>query len=296
MVINKLNKMNISIIGPGLIGGSIALDLKNKGNNIIGVDIQKEHLEQALQLGLINKSMEYEDAILNSDVIILSIPVNGIMKLLPDILDKISKNTTVIDVGSIKTNICNVVLNHPKRSRFVAAHPLAGTEFSGPKAALKGLFKNKYNIICEEDKSDEDALEVAIGIFNQIGMTTMFMNPVDHDKHLAYVSHLSHISSFMLGQTVLEIEKDEKQIFNLASTGFESTVRLAKSSADTWVPIFINNQKNISDSLEQYIGFLTDFKNALDSGNKEKMYNMILKSNDIRRVLSGMKLNIVKLS
>ncbi len=288
--------MNISIIGPGLIGGSIALDLKNKGNYITGVDKNPGHLEQALQLGLIDDAMDLDSALEKSDVVILSIPVDGIIELLPQILDKINIKTTVIDVGSIKSNICKAVENHPNRNRFVAAHPLAGTEYSGPKAALRDLFKNKYNIICEEDKSDEDALETAVNIFNQIGMTTMFMNPEDHDKHLAYVSHLSHISSFMLGQTVLEIEKDEKQIFNLASTGFESTVRLAKSSADTWVPIFQNNKKNISDSLEQYIGFLTEFKNAIDSDDNEKMYNMILKSNDIRRVLSGMKLNVVKLS
>ena len=288
--------MNISIIGPGLIGGSIALDLKNEGNHIIGVDKNPEHLDQALKLELIDVAMDMDSALEKSDVFILSIPVDGIIELLPEILDKIDMKTTVIDVGSIKSNICKAVENHPNRSRFVAAHPLAGTEYSGPKAALHGLFKNKYNIICEEDKSDEDALETAVNIFNQIGMTTMFMNPLDHDKHIAYVSHLSHISSFMLGQTVLEIEKDEKQIFNLASTGFESTVRLAKSSADTWVPIFQNNQKNISDSLEQYIGFLTEFKNAIDTDDREKMYNMILKSNDIRRILSGMKLNIVKLS
>ncbi len=288
--------MNISIIGPGLIGGSIALDLKDKGNHIIGVDKNPEHLDQALKLELIDVAMDMDSALEKSDVVILSIPVDGIIELLPEILDKIDMKTTVIDVGSIKSNICKAVENHPNRSRFVAAHPLAGTEYSGPKAALHGLFKNKYNIICEEDKSDEDTLETAVNIFNQIGMTTMFMNPLDHDKHMAYVSHLSHISSFMLGQTVLEIEKDEKQIFNLASTGFESTVRLAKSSADTWVPIFQNNQKNISDSLEQYIGFLTEFKNAIDSGDREKIYNMILKSNDIRRILSGMKLNIVKLS
>ncbi|HHH55340.1 MAG TPA: prephenate dehydrogenase, partial [Bacteroidetes bacterium] len=235
-------------------------------------------------------------ALAKSDVVILSIPVDGIIELLPAILDNISSKTTVIDVGSIKTNICKAVEDHPKRSRFVAAHPLAGTEYSGPKAALRGLYKGKYNIICEEDRSEEDALETAVGIFNHLGMRTMFMNPVDHDKHMAYVSHLSHISSFMLGQTVLDIEKDEKQIFNLASTGFESTVRLAKSSAETWVPIFQNNQKNISDSLEQYIGFLTEFKEALDSSDSNKMYKMILRSNEIKRILSGMKLNIVKLS
>ncbi len=288
--------MNITILGPGLIGGSMALDLKDAGNYIIGVDKNPNHIEQSLQLGLIDEQSDLSEAILKSDVIILSIPVDAIIGLLPMVLDSIKSNTTVIDVGSIKTNICKVVANHPNRNRFVAAHPLAGTEYSGPNAALSGLFRGKYNIICEENKSDEDALMTAVDIFNQLGMTSMFMNPEDHDKHMAYVSHLSHISSFMLGQTVLEIEKDEKQIFNLASTGFESTVRLAKSSADTWVPIFENNKNNISDSLDQYIGFLTEFKDALDSGDSGKMYNMICRSNEIKRILSGMKLNIVKLS
>ncbi len=288
--------MNITILGPGLIGGSMALDLKDAGNYIIGVDKNPNHIEQSLQLGLIDEQSDLSEAILKSDVIILSVPVNAIIGLLPMVLDSIKSNTTVIDVGSIKTNICKVVANHPNRNRFVAAHPLAGTEYSGPNAALSGLFRGKYNIICEENKSDEDALMTAVDIFNQLGMTSMFMNPEDHDKHMAYVSHLSHISSFMLGQTVLEIEKDEKQIFNLASTGFESTVRLAKSSADTWVPIFENNKNNISDSLDQYIGFLTEFKDALDLGDSGKMYNMICRSNEIKRILSGMKLNIVKLS
>lgn len=288
--------MNITILGPGLIGGSMALDLKDAGNYIIGVDKNPNHIEQSLQLGLIDEQSDLSEAILKSDVIILSIPVDAIIGLLPMVLDSIKSNTTVIDVGSIKTNICKVVANHPNRNRFVAAHPLAGTEYSGPNAALSGLFRGKYNIICEENKSDEDALMTAVDIFNQLGMTSMFMNPEDHDKHMAYVSHLSHISSFMLGQTVLEIEKDEKQIFNLASTGFESTVRLAKSSADTWVPIFENNKNNISDSLDQYIGFLTEFKDALDLGDSGKMYNMICRSNEIKRILSGMKLNIVKLS
>jgi len=288
--------MNITIVGPGLIGGSMALDLKNNGNFIIGVDKNEVHLEQAKALNLIDDVKSLDEAVLISDVIVLAIPIDSIKTILPQILDSISIKTTVIDVGSTKASICEIVENHPKRGRYVAAHPLAGTEFSGPKAALKGLFEGKYNIISEEYKSDEDALEIAIDLFNQLGMTTMFMNPNDHDKHMAYVSHLSHISSFMLGQTVLEIEKDEKQIFNLASTGFESTVRLAKSSADTWVPIFENNSKNISDALEQYIGYLQEFKDAVDSNNSEQMMFMITKANEIKRILLGMKLNIVKLS
>ncbi len=288
--------MNITIVGLGLIGGSIALDLKALGHNIIGVDISKKHIEQALDLELVNEVSSLSDALQISDIVFLAIPINGIKKSLPGILDKISYKTTVIDVGSTKYSICKKVEKHQKRGNFVAAHPLAGTEYSGPKAALKDLFAGKSNIICEEDKSDEKSLEKAVGIFNQLGMTTMFMNPEDHDKHMAYVSHLSHISSFMLGQTVLEIEKDEKQIFNLASTGFESTVRLAKSSAETWIPIFENNKENISDALEQYIENLNQFRKAIDRGDKEKMYEMIHNANNIRRILLGMKLKVTKLS
>lgn len=288
--------MNITIVGLGLIGGSIALDLKAKGHNIIGVDKNENHLKQAIDLELVNEVDLLDNALPKSDIIILAIPINGIKSLLPLILDKVTSKTTIIDVGSTKASICKVVENHLKRGNFVASHPLAGTEYSGPQAALSGLFKAKSNIICEEHKSNENSLEKAIGIFNQLGMTSMFMNAEDHDKHMAYVSHLSHISSFMLGQTVLEIEKDEKQIFNLASTGFESTVRLAKSSSDTWVPIFENNKENISDALEQYIEFLSEFKDAVDKNDSTKMHKMIQKSNNIRRILLGMKLNIMKLS
>ncbi len=288
--------MIITVIGLGLIGGSIALDLRANGHLVIGVDDNTSHLDQALDLKLVDTTEILESALSKSDVIILAIPIDGIKEILPHILDKIPYNTTVIDVGSTKESICSIIQSHPKRGRFVAAHPLAGTEYSGPKAALKNLFKGKSNIICEEDRSDESSLETAIDIFNHLGMTTMFMNPKDHDKHMAYVSHLSHISSFMLGQTVLEIEKDEKQIFNLASTGFESTVRLAKSSADTWVPIFKNNKQNISDALEQYIEFLSKFKEAVDKGDSVEMHKMITKANNIRRILLGMKLNVMKLS
>lgn len=288
--------MNITIIGLGLIGGSMALDLKEKGHFVVGVDNNKTHTEQAVDLGLVNKIDSLENSLSESDVIILAIPINGIKNSLPKILDNIPYKATVIDVGSTKASICDIVNSHPKRGNFVAAHPLAGTEYSGPKAAIKDLFKGKSNIICEEQKSDETSLEKAIDIFNQLGMTSMFMNPEDHDKHMAYVSHLSHISSFMLGETVLGIEKDEKQIFNLASTGFESTVRLAKSSSDTWVPIFENNKENISDALEQYISSLSKFKEAIDNGDNDKMHEMIKNANNIRRILLGMKLNVMKLS
>lgn len=220
--------MNITIVGLGLIGGSVALDLKSQMNvHVIGVDTNLSHQEAAMDLGLVHEVMDLDAAVLKSDIIILAVPVDIIELILPNLLDNISKKSVLIDLGSTKDAICKMIWHHKNRGRFVAAHPLAGTEFSGPKAALRGLFQNKKNIICESEKSDPDALALALRLFDSLGMKTSFMSAQDHDKHLAYVSHLSHVSSFMLGLTVLDIEKDEKQIFDLAGTGFASTVRLA---------------------------------------------------------------------
>ena len=226
--------MKITVIGLGLIGGSIAKDLKSQLNvSVCGVDSSPEHISLAIELGLVHTVATLEDALNGADIVVISVPVDKIEVLLPSVLNKIGSYTTVIDMGSTKAQICSAVSNHIHRGRFVAAHPLAGTEFSGPAAAIKGLFQNKKNIICESEKSAPDALATALRLFESIGMVTTFMSPEEHDKHLAYVSHLSHVSSFMLGLTVLDIEKDEKQIFDLAGTGFASTVRLAKSNPKT---------------------------------------------------------------
>jgi len=205
---------------------------------------------------------------------------------LPQILDTVGPKTVVIDVGSTKSDICEVVKNHPNRGQFVAAHPLAGTEFSGPEAALKGLFADAKNIICEKEKSNATALETALQVFESMGMKTLFMSPEEHDRHLAYVSHLSHVTSFSLGLTVLDIEKDEKQIFNLASTGFRSTSRLAKSNPQTWKAIFGRNRKYLGEALEGYIKTLTEFKNAIQENDIDKMELMMKEANDIKRILN----------
>jgi prephenate dehydrogenase len=288
--------MKIAVVGIGLIGGSMALGLKAKGHHLIGVDNNLKHAEQAIDFDLVDEIMSLEEAINHSAVIILATPVSHIENLLVKVLDQISWKKIVLDVGSTKRNVCSVANGHVKRGRFVAAHPLAGTEFSGPKAAIDNLFDGKKNIICEEDLVDEDALEITIDLFQQLGMQTLFMNPDDHDKHMAYVSHLSHVSAFMLSQTVLEIEKDQKQIFNLASTGFQSTVRLAKSSPDTWSAIFEKNNDHLSDALGSYIQYLQEFKKQLDKNNTAYIKQQLEHANEIKRVLTGIQLNIVKLS
>ena len=279
--------MKVTVIGLGLIGGSIAKDLKSQLNvNVIGVDSSAEHIQQALDLGIIHESTDLLSAITKADIIVISIPVNNIETLLPEVLDKINQTTTVIDVGSTKEEICRSISKHPSRNRFVAAHPLAGTEFSGPTAAIKGLFQNKKNIICEKDKSAPDALDVALRLFDSLGMTTAFMSPKEHDKHLAYVSHLSHVSSFMLGLTVLDIEKDEKQIFDLAGTGFASTVRLAKSNPKTWSAIFGKNRKYLLEALDSYIIHLQNFRKLIDIKDTHGTEKLMSESNKIKRILN----------
>ena len=278
--------MNITIIGLGLIGGSLARDLKSQINvTVYGVDKSEDHRILAEELGLVDKVVGLEEGITKGDVIVLSIPVDHIETFLPEVLNKIRSDQIVTDVGSTKYFTCKAVENHPNRSRFVAAHHLAGTEYSGPTAAISRLFLDKKNIICEKEKSDQDALDTTIKIFESVGMKTYFLSPEEHDKHLAYVSHLSHVSSFMLGLTVLDIEKDESQIFNLASTGFASTVRLAKSNPETWSAIFHKNNKHLSTALESYIKYLQKFKDTIDNNDRSSAEALMKKANEIKRIL-----------
>ena len=279
--------MKVGVVGLGLIGGSIARDLKAQINvTVIGVDKNQHHAEKAMELGLVHKLASIGDVTLEADVIILATPVDSIETLLPQVLDTVGSKTVVIDVGSTKSDICKMVASHPNRGQFVAAHPLAGTEFSGPEAALKGLFHDAKNIICEKDKTHDAALETALKVFESMGMKTLFMGAEEHDRHLAYVSHLSHVTSFSLGLTVLEIEKDEKQIFNLASTGFRSTSRLAKSNPQTWKAIFGRNRKYLGEALDGYIKTLSEFRQAIGENDIEKMERLMQEANDIKRILN----------
>ena len=279
--------MRISIIGLGLLGGSIGLKLRKKGHYVIGQDYLPAHEKLALELGLVDEIMPFAQAIKKSDVCFLAIPVNYIESTLTKVLDLIDNQQVVTDTGSTKEKIGLAVKEHPMRHRYVAGHPLAGTEFSGPNAAFSSLFDGKKNLVCDIVLSDDDAVRIIHNLNLDLGMETIFMDSAKHDKHLAYVSHLSHVSSFMLGLTVLDIEQDEQRIFDLAGTGFGSTVRLAKSSPETWGPIFDRNQKHLSDALGEYISHLKKFKNYMDTGNLEELKGAMTRANEIRRVLDG---------
>lgn len=279
---------NVYIIGIGLIGGSFALDLKALKSDVViyGIDQNEAHLATALELGLIDKKAVLED-VKNADMVLLAIPVNATLKLLPTLLSLIPKQGIIVDMGSTKEAICRIADRHPKRSQFLANHPIAGTEFSGPKAAHLGLFQNKTNIICDIEKTDLELSKKVIAIFESIGMRIRYMNARDHDKHIAYVSHLSHISSFMLGKTVIEKEKNESNIFDMAGSGFESTVRLAKSSPEMWAPIFEQNKTNVIETLDEYIQNLTHFKQLMESENFEAIRNEMKNTNYIKTILKG---------
>jgi len=278
--------MTVTIIGIGLIGGSMALALKEKGfaDKVIGVDTNTVHSEKALALGLVDEILELKEAVLQSDLVILATPINAAEALLPLILDMVDKQV-VMDVGSTKKIICESAAKHPKRGRFVATHPMWGTEYSGPEAAVKGAFEDKATVICSKEGSDADAVALVEKVYDLLGMHLLYMNAADHDVHVAYVSHISHITSFALANTVLEKEREEDAIFELASGGFESTVRLAKSNPAMWVPIFMQNKENILDVLNEHIAQLRKFKSCLEKENYEYLEELIEKANGIKRIL-----------
>jgi len=278
--------MNIGIIGIGLIGGSIALRLKDtdfKGK-IVGIEKNEGHQKKALQLGLVDEIVSIKEAISTCKVLILTVPVDAIIKLLPEILDQIT-DQVVIDMGSTKTNILHLIENHPKRGRYIAAHPMAGTEYSGPDAALPNLYKDKVMVYVDAFRSDEDAFEIADSITELLEMKTVFMNAEEHDTHTAYVSHISHLTSFALALTVLEKEKSQGRIFELAGSGFESTVRLAKSSPDMWTPIFKQNRTNVLEVLEEHIKQLNLLHSKIKEEDYDGLHKLIKKSNKIKRII-----------
>jgi prephenate dehydrogenase len=281
--------MKITVVGVGLLGGSLALIAREKGiaSKITGVDINPVHAQKALALGIVDEMLPLEEAVKDTDLVVLATSVNVLLKQLPKVLDLVSAHTVVMDFGSTKELICQVADSHSNRQQFVASHPIAGTENSGPDAAFPGLLKKKIMIICDKEKSSKQALETVVSLSKQFEMRLSYMNSAEHDRHLAYVSHLSHISSFALGITVLDKEKDEKSIFEMAGSGFSSTVRLAKSSPDMWAPIFIQNKENISTALGAYIRRLQSFKDIIDSNDEAKSKELMQHANEIRRVLLG---------
>ncbi len=281
-----MERKRIAIVGVGLIGGSLAIQLHEKklSSKLIGVDDNANHARHAVELDLVDEMLSLNDAIEQSDVIVLAIPVDKLVELLPSIMDKID-NQIVIDLGSTKGPSIDAIKNHPKRGRYVATHPMWGTEYSGPQAAVRGAFENKAVIICNADESDNDALEWVKGMYKKIGMHLLEMEAKAHDLHAAYVSHISHITSFALANTVLQKEKEEQAIFELASAGFESTVRLAKSNPAMWVPIFMQNKENVLDVLKEHIAQLSRFKESIEKDDNEYLMRLIEDANKIRRII-----------
>ena len=282
---DKITKTGI--IGLGLIGGSFGLALQNdKTIRLYGQD--KYHFDRALELGLIHEHLT-DDLMSQMDIIIIATPVDTIPQIAKNILDNVKPDALVFDTGSTKHKIAQAIANHPNRANFLLAHPIAGTEYSGPEAAFLSLFNGKMNMVCDTKQTHPVILDKALQIFENMGMQTLEMDSKEHDKHIAYVSHLSHISSFMLGKTVLDLEKDEQNIFTMAGSGFASTVRLAKSSPDTWTPIFMENKAPILKALEEYIDNLQTFKVLLYRENRAKMKNVLKRINHIEDIVDKLK-------
>ncbi len=283
--------MKLVIVGLGLMGGSFALDFRSiyPKSKIYGFDISKENQKKAIDLGLVDELIEIEKISI-ADVVLVSIPVDKSLLLLPKILNFVSSDALVFDVGSTKGPICKALFDHPKRGNFLATHPMAGTEFSGPNAAVKELYFNKTNILCEKDKTNSNIYKKALEIFELLNMNILYMDADSHDIHVAYVSHLSHISSFMLGKTVIEKEKNEKNIFDLAGSGFESTVRLAKSSPETWTPIFLQNKNNLIVAIDEYISNLNNLKEIIKDNNGSSLSLILNNTNRIKEILTNTKI------
>lgn len=298
-----MDKMTVGIVGLGLIGGSMAIDLRRRGfaSEILGVEAEPVNASAALNIGLADEIVDLEQCVDRSDIVVLSVPVGTAVKMLPVVLDHFAETRPgpcpadgssgvrsrkiVIDVCSTKASLVEAVRNHPARRRYVATHPMAGTEYSGPWAAQPGLFDGRACIICNGDDSDRDAVEAIEALYDCLNMRLTSMDASAHDVHTAYVSHISHITSFALALTVLDKEKDEKHIFDLASGGFSSTVRLAKSNADMWVPILSQNRDNVLKVMDTYIEKMNEFRDAISSGDEKRIRELIGEANRIKRIL-----------
>ena len=279
--------MTVTIIGVGLIGGSMALCLKGMGvaDKVIGVGNNAESIAQALQLGIIDEAMTLEDAVKKADIIYIAIPVDATIDVVLQVLGFINENQIVIDAGSTKSALCDAVKDHPMRKQFVATHPMWGTEFSGPAAATSAAFAGRACVICDKEHSSANALNIVEKMYKDLGMHVIYMNADNHDIHAAYVSHISHITSFALANTVLEKEKEEDAIFEMAGGGFESTVRLAKSNAAMWAPIFMQNKENVLDVLNEHISQLRKFKASIEKENINYLVELMENANKIKRIL-----------
>ena len=287
--------MKLTVVGLGLIGGSMAIDLRKSrfATEIIGVDNRPENAAEALKLGIVDCIAGFESGIEEADIILLALPVDQIIALLPTVLDKISPSSTVVDVGSAKRQVVASIANHPLRGNFVATHPMAGTENSGPGAALAGLFAGKLTIVCDHEQSRPQHLALVEKMYQSLGMSIAYMSSDEQDHTTAFVSHLPHAAAFALANVVLAKE-DGSIIFDLASGGFQSTVRLAKSSPEMWAPIFKYNSDYVIEAVTAYIHHLNEFKEALKEDKVDHLFNLIHESNKIRTVLSGENTSMTK--
>jgi len=278
---------SVTIVGVGLISGSFSLALKEKGlaKNIIGVSRTEASVRKALELGIIDETMPLQEAVKRSDLVYVAIPVDVTVPVIKQIMDIVSEGQIVADAGSTKHALCTALKGHPMRKRFVATHPMWGTEYSGPEAAVRDAFVGRACVICEKEESDPKAVNIIEDIYKRLGMHIIYMDADNHDLHAAYVSHISHITSFALANTVLEKEKEEDAIFELASAGFESTVRLAKSNPAMWIPIFMQNKENVLDVLNEHISQLRKFKSCLEKENYEWLAELIENANKIQKII-----------
>lgn len=281
-----MERKRVAIVGTGLIGGSLAIQLHEKklSSRLVGIDANEDHAKKAVELELVDETLSLAEAIENADVIILAIPVDALVTTLPELLNKIDRQI-IIDLGSTKSQLIEAVKEHPNRGRYVASHPMWGTEYSGPEAAVRGAYENRAVIICNPEESDADALEWTKHMFTKIGMHILEMEANAHDLHAAYVSHISHITSFALANTVLQKEKEDNAIFEMASAGFESTVRLAKSNPAMWVPILLQNKVNVLDVLNEHIEQLKKFRDILSNDDEEALRQLMEEANKIKRII-----------
>lgn len=283
--------MKVGIIGLGLIGGSMAIDLKRKGfaDQILGVEAEPVNASAAEKIGLVDRIVSLDECVRQSDLVVLAVPVGAAVKMLPQVLDKIGESgdtdKVVMDVCSTKEHLARNVKYHPCRRQYVASHPMAGTEYSGPWAAMPGLFDGHACIVCDSEESSQKAVRLVESLYNVLNMRMIYMNSSSHDMHAAYVSHISHVTSFALALTVLDKEKDEKHIFDLASGGFSSTVRLAKSSPEMWTPILSQNRENVLHVIDTYVEKMLAFRKAIDEGDDEAVRELIEDANRIRRII-----------
>lgn len=277
----------VTIVGVGLISGSFSLALKDKGlaRRVIGVSRTAASAEKALELGLIDEVLPLEEAVKRSDLIYVAIPVDVTIPVMRQIMDLVTERQIVADAGSTKSALCESLAGHPMRRRFVATHPMWGTEYSGPESAVRDAFRGRSCVICDKEVSDTDAVDVMEDLYRQMGMHIVYMEANSHDMHAAYISHISHITSFALANTVLEKEKEESAIFELAGGGFESTVRLAKSNPSMWLPIFMQNKEHVLDVLNEHITQLRKFKSCLEKENYEYLRELMENANKIRRII-----------